>query len=108
MKKKYLLIFAICSLVVAAILFLIPINLFDGEVVLENANGIALEPIKAKLSLSYFIGFGMSAEDLKGVKDFYLLPMGYFFAFLIIIGLPGLITYRIYLNNQNKQQKQKA
>ncbi len=108
MKKKYLLIFTICSLAVAAILFLIPINLFDGEVVLENTNGIALPPAKVKLSLSYFIGLGMNADDLKGVKDFYLLPMGYFFAFLIIIGLPGLITYRIYLNNQNKEQKRNA
>lgn len=108
MKKKYLLIFLICSLVVSAIFFLIPINLFDGEIVFENANGVALQPIKAKLSLSYFIGIGASTEDLKGVKDFYLLPMGYFFAFLMIFGLPALISYRIYLNNQNKEHKRNA
>lgn len=108
MNKKYLLIFLICSLVVAAIFFLIPINLFDGEIVLENTNGVALQPIKTKLSLSYFIGIGASAEDLKGVKDFYLLPMGYFFAFLMIFGLPALISYRIYLKNQNKKNKDKA
>lgn len=107
MKNRYLLIFAICSLVVAAIFFLIPINLFDGEVILENTNGTAFPPIKAKLSLSYFIGVGVSSDDLKGVKDFYLLPMGYFFAFLLIFGLPALISYRINLNNKNKEQSKK-
>lgn len=96
-RKKQLIIFGISMLVIAAILFLVPINLFDGEIVF-SINGFERVE-KAKLSLSYFIGIGASAEDLKDVKDFYLVPMGYFFAFLIIVCLPALISYRFYLKD---------
>lgn len=98
--KKLSLIFIICFLVSSAIFFLIPINLFDGEIVF-NVNGVEFKE-KAKLSLSYFIGIGASEEDLKGVKQFYLLPMGYFFAFLMLFCLPALITYRFSLKNKQK------
>lgn len=99
--KRYLLIFLVCMLAIAAIFFLIPINLFDGEIVFE-ANGHEFTE-KAKLSLSYFIGIGANEEQTQGVKDFYLLPMGYMIAFLVIFVLPAIITYRIYLKNQPKK-----
>ncbi|MCE3295333.1 MAG: hypothetical protein K0R65_1047 [Crocinitomicaceae bacterium] len=98
--KRYILTFFACALGVAAIFFLIPINLFDGEIVFE-VNGVEFTE-KAKISLSYFIGIGANAEQTQDVKDFYLLPMGYLIAFLMIGVLPAIITYRIYLKNKQK------
>lgn len=99
--KKYILIAFVLALIFAAILFLIPINLFEGEIVF-NRNGAAF-PVKAKISLSYFIGIGASAEDTKDVLDFYLLPLGYMNVFLLLGALPSLISYRIYLLHQKKK-----
>lgn len=98
--KRYFFVFLVCMLSIAAIFFLVPINLFDGEIVFE-VNGVEFTE-KAKLSLSYFIGIGANEEQTQSVKDFYLLPMGYLIAFLIIIVLPAIITYRVYLKNKQK------
>ena len=98
--KRSILIFFACALGVAAIFFLIPINLFDGEIVFE-VNGVEFTS-KAKLSLSYFIGIGANEEQTQDVKDFYLLPMGYLMVFLMIVALPAIITYRIHLKNKQK------
>jgi hypothetical protein len=103
--KKYVLIALIISIVVAAILFFIPINLFEGEIVF-NTNGINV-PVKAKLSLSYFIGIGAGPEETKDVVDFYLKPLGYFNAFLLLMALPSLISYRIYLLQEKKKVQPK-
>jgi hypothetical protein len=82
------------------IFFLFPINLFDGEIIFE-IQGQEIKS-KAKLSLSYFIGVGLKKEDLYDVKDFYLLPMGYAMAFLIFIGLPSILAFRMNLFWKNK------
>lgn len=100
--KKYILIFFACMLVLTAIFFFIPINLFDGEIVFE-VNGISFTR-PSKLSLSYFIGIGAKGSAIKDVKDFYLLPMGYFFAFLMLVAFPALISYRIYLQDRKKEK----
>lgn len=75
--------------------FLVKIEIFDGEVVYEKG------PVHFKhqgpLSLSYFIGIGFNPEDLEGIKDFYLLPKGYFMAVLLILGFPSLAAYRSFL-----------
>ena len=98
--KRYCFIFLDCAIGVAAIFFLIPINLFDGEIIFE-VNGVEFTE-KAKLSLSYFIGIGANEEQTQDVKDFYLLPMGYVIACLMLAVLPAIITYRVYLKNQKK------
>ena len=98
--KKYLLIFFICMLALTAIFFLVPINLFDGEIVFE-VNGVSFTR-QSKLSLSFFIGIGTGKNAMQDVKDFYLLPMGYFFAFLMLIVFPALVSYRIYLQDIKK------
>ncbi len=99
--KRYIIVFFVCMLAVSAIFFLFPINLFDGEIVFE-VNGVEFTE-KAKLSLSYFIGIGASEEQTQDVKDFYLLPAGYLVAFLMTVGLPAIIAYRVYLKNQQKK-----
>ncbi len=91
-------------LLFAAIFFLIPINLFDG-VIVHDVNGTEyLE--KTKLSLSYFIGIGADEQLLKEihVKDFYLTGMGYFFVFLLLVGLPTLIGYRVWIANEAEKR----
>jgi|TARA_R110000737_G_scaffold350741_2_gene390685 hypothetical protein len=105
MIKKLLPVFIISFLVIAAILFLFPINLFDGEIIYES--GLQVATVKAPLSLSYFIGMGYDSADLVGVKSFRLLPVGYLIAFLILFGLPALVSYRIYLGRMKKDTNEK-
>lgn len=92
-------VFLIATVIISSIFFLIPINIFDGEYTF-NVNGI-ITKIPAKMSLSYFIGIGASAEETKDVVDFKLLPMGYFLAFLMLVAFPALIAYRVHIANQS-------
>jgi Zn-dependent protease len=98
--KKPLFIYFILVLIILAILCLLPINLFDGEV--HYKYEIYDYKVKEKLSLSYFFGIGASPSETKGVVDFYLLPVGYLLAFLIIFFLPAIITYRLKLRKKEK------
>ena len=101
--KKYFLIALIISLIFSAVLFFIPINLFEGEI-LFKVNGIEFKE-KAKISLSYFIGIGASPSETKDVLNFYLLPFGYLNVFLMLLAFPSLISYRIFLADQKKKTK---
>ena len=90
-------LFFICFLVLALILFCFPLNLFDGEIVIQH--GLQKEVIQAPLSLSYFVGLGYNSEDLKdaNITDFYLLPTGYLLAAAFLLGVPFVIALRRYL-----------
>jgi hypothetical protein len=88
-------LFIIAALVIALPLFLFPINLFKGEIILKMP--INAMPIQAKLSLSYFVGMGYAENEMENVKEFYLTAEGYFFAAVLIIGFPGLLAYRVSL-----------
>ncbi|MES2588529.1 MAG: hypothetical protein V4622_06065 [Bacteroidota bacterium] len=96
--KKYILIYSISVLVIATIFFVFPINLFDGEI--HYKYDLVDYNVKQKLSLSYFVGIGANPSEIKGVKDFYLLPLGYVIALLMIFVLPAIITYRISLKKK--------
>jgi hypothetical protein len=100
--SKPIVVFFIAMISVAAIFFLIPINLFDGEYTFK-VNGVVFTET-AKMSLSYFIGVGISPEDLKDVIDFRLNAAGYFLAFLFIFAFPALIAYRIYIANTQEKE----
>jgi hypothetical protein len=89
-------IFVISFLVISLPLFLFPINLFKGEIIEKTP--INALPIPAKLSLSYFIGIGYKPSDMSNIKDFYLVAEGYFFAAVLLIGIPSLLAYRVSLN----------
>jgi len=93
--KKALIVFGIGAVVVAAILCTIPVDLFDGEVV-WNINGQEVARPQ-NLSLSYFFGIGVDAEQLQYVESFRLTGQGWMLVFIFIIGIPGLIAYRMYL-----------
>jgi Zn-dependent protease len=101
--RKPIVAYLIALLFLSAIFFLIPINLFDGEIVFRY-NGVEFTE-RAKLSLSYFIGIGASAEETKDVVSFHLIGQGYLMVFLILGALPGLIAYRVHVANQLEQKK---
>jgi len=81
------------------VFFLFPINLFDGEIIYER--GLVTITEQRPISLSYFIGIGYDKEDMVGVKDFYLLPIGYLIAFIFTVGIPALISYRVHLSKKS-------
>lgn len=99
LKEKPFLIFIILFLIVSIPLWTLPLNLFPGEIVLEN--GLQHQVIKTNLSLSYFIGMGMNEGDLNGVHSFYLKPTGYMLAFIFTVGIPALVAFRFY-STKNK------
>jgi hypothetical protein len=83
------------SVIICCVLFLIPIELFDGEITYRVGAGEVTEPFA--LSLSYFIGIGYDPADLDSVVGFHLTARGIITALIFIVGIPGLIGYRIYL-----------
>lgn len=101
--KKSVIIFTVCSIILLVILFLIPINLFDGEII-YNVNGLEFTR-EARLSLSYFIGIGANPEQLKDVVEFHLTSKGIFLALIVTLGIPFLIAYRTYLKATTPQKK---
>jgi Zn-dependent protease len=98
MTKKPILIFMATSLLLLAIFFLFPINLFDGEIVRVEKHREYI--VQAPLSLSYFIVIGYDAEDMTDVKTFYLTVKGAVIAVIFTIGIPAVLAYRIHLRNK--------
>lgn len=98
--KKPLFIFLISTFVLAACFFLLPINLFDG--VIEYEEPFRTYQVETRLSLSYFIGIGYEETHMTNVKDFYLTPKGIIMAVIFILGLPALLSYRLFLSSKKK------
>ena len=82
-------------MLLAMIFFLLPINLFDGEIVYMEEHREYI--VQAPLSLSYFVGIGFEKADMINVKTYYLTAKGIFMAFIFILGLPAILAYRMYL-----------
>ncbi|HLP56911.1 MAG TPA: hypothetical protein VK151_17875 [Fluviicola sp.] len=99
--RKPIAVFVLTLILVSTILFTLPINLFDGEVT-YSVNGMEFtRPVK--MSLSYFIGLGISDEELTDVKEFHLVKMGYFMVVLMLVALPALIAYRVWIGQKPKK-----
>lgn len=79
--------------------FLLPINIFDGEIVYQQGLQKIIE--KRPLSLYFVSGLEYDREKLVGIKDFYLVSKGYFMAFLFIFCIPLLVAYRVSLGKKN-------
>lgn len=97
--KKPVIIFLGSMLLLLAIFFLFPINLFDGVIIEQR--GIQEFVHERPLSLSYFIGVGYDQKDMEFIKDFYLTGKGYAMAFIFTVGIPFLLAYRIYLKQKS-------
>ena len=89
--------------VVGVILCVVPIDLFNGEVtwVVNGEERI----VPQNLSLSYFFGIGIDGQNLDYVKSFRLTGQGWLLVFIVIIGIPGLIAYRMYLKATVSKEK---
>ena len=94
MKNPIVLFFSL-SLLLAIIFFTLPINVFDGVVEYEEA--YRTYTLEQPLSLSYFIGIGYDEADMADVKSFHLTVKGITMAVIFILGLPGLLAYRVHL-----------
>lgn len=93
--KKALIVFSISAVAVAVILCVVPVDLFDGEVVWSiEGHEFTREQ---NLSLSYFFGIGVQDAQWEYVDSFRLTAQGWLMVFIIILGIPGLIAYRMYL-----------
>lgn len=100
MHKKPILLFVSTSLLLLLIFLLFPINLFDG--VIEYEESLRSYSVEAPLSLSYFVGIGYDEADMEYVRDFYLTAKGWMLAGIVIVGLPGLLAFRLSLARNKK------
>lgn len=98
-KKRALIVFAVSLVAMWAILFLFPINLFDGEVDIKR--GLYEVTEEHPLSLSNFIGIGIEDMDDAGVVDFRLTGTGWLMAIIFLLGFPALLGYRVYLGKRS-------
>jgi hypothetical protein len=86
------------AVIISVILFTVPINMFDGEVIFSHNGQELTAPMK--MSLSYFIGLWIDEEDMKDVVAFHLVGKGYLLVFLMIVGLPALLAYRVWIGKK--------
>ncbi len=102
MLRKPIVLFSVLAFVLACLFFLLPINVFDGGLIVEDGFGEYLD--ERPISLSYFIGMGYDSQDLieNNVKDFYLTTKGVVMAFVFILGFPALLAYRMHLKSTKK------
>jgi hypothetical protein len=92
MLQNTLLYGLIIAAIIAAITLFIPVELYDGYAIMGD--GLKIEE---KLSLSYFFNKSSFLADYKdqGVVDIALKPIGFILVFIVNIGLPFLLGYRI-------------
>ena len=108
--RKPVYVFFALSILLLAVFCLLPINIFDGEVV--KTKGLVSFTQSRPLSLYFVLGLEYSQNELKNnlfegyfIKDYYLLPKGIAMAFIFTIGIPALVAYRIFLGNKQKSEK---
>lgn len=102
-KERPVLLFFGLALLFALPLCTLPINLFDGEITYTVGKKVVTDP--APLSLAYFFGLGYSESDMSTILSFHLTKKGYLLVFLLLIGLPALISYRITLITKKEPSK---
>jgi len=99
--KRSVLVFGISVVLIALVLCLVPVELFNGEAT-WTINDTTISKAQ-NLSLSYFFGIGLENSDVAYADSFRLTGQGWMLAFIFILGIPGLISYRIYLTS-NKEE----
>lgn len=100
MKTPIILFFSL-MLIIASVLCLFPIKMFDGEVIYQV--GEVDKVLSGNLSLSYFFGLGYDPREIVGVQDFYLTTKGWITAGIFIVGFPFLVAFRVYLRRESSK-----
>ena len=104
MLKKPVAVFFLSFAVIACALVFFRIRMFDAEVVLNYGGVRHTEPVKT--SLKEIFRIGVTNEELQNVESFHLNATGYALAFLVIIGLPVLIAFRVKLTQDNRKRQE--
>ncbi len=97
-KTRALAIFVVSAVILALVFFILPINIFDGQI--DYKTPTQEYTLDVQLSLSYFIGLGYDEVDMQNVADFRLTTKGLVMAFIFILGFPALLAYRIYMKSK--------
>jgi len=97
--------FLILFIFLILLFFLLPINIFDGEIIYQQ--GLVTMKEKRPLSLHFVAGLEYAKTELKGIKEYHLLGKGYLMAFLFIVGIPAIVAYRVNLGFKNKKENLK-
>lgn len=96
-KKAYL-TFGISCIVITLLLILLPVNLFDGEIVYKVGT---MEHIEQRpMSLRFLTGMEGDLSKLPNVKSVNLSSKGYLMLFIILVGFPALLSYRVFLGKK--------
>lgn len=99
MLKKQILIFVGLSILSFSIFYFTSVQVFDG--VIDFESGAQKFSVEKPLSLSDLFNKNSQEAIDAGVKDVRLKPVGWMLLFILIIGLPILISYRIGLRKRN-------
>lgn len=104
MLKKPAVIFILLFVIISCVLLFFRIRLFDGEVVLNYGGVRRVEGVK--MALGEALGIGVTKEEMQNVESVSLNITGYVLAFLVTIGLPVLIAYRVKLTQDNRRREE--
>ena len=103
-RKPYF-VFGACLLVLLVVFLLVPLALFDGEVIFNN--GISEWKVQTKMTLSQVLRIGVGENELQDVKAYYPILQGYVLLVLMFIGFPALLAYRFHILNKTEAAKTK-
>jgi energy-converting hydrogenase Eha subunit F len=101
-RKPYF-VFAVSLVVLAVVFLLIPVPLFDGEVIFNN--GISEWTVQTKMTLAQVLKIGVNEAELVDVKAYYPILQGYVLLALMLIGFPALVAYRFHILNKTEAKK---
>jgi len=96
--KNYTLIFLVTFLFMLGISLIPFIELYECRINL-NSDLQKIETIR-NFSLSYFFGYGYENEFNEVNQTVILTWKGWAFLFILLLGIPLLVTYRFFLKNQ--------
>lgn len=101
--KKSLIVFIVSSAIVAIALCVLPVEFFNGEATYTVNDTTITKP--QNLSLSYFFGLGLENSTIQYADSFRLTGQGWMLTFIFIIGIPGLIAYRMYITGSSSKEE---
>lgn len=104
MLKKPVTVFLLSFVVISCLLMFVRIRLFDGEVVTNFSGVRRVEAVK--LALGEVLGIGVTKQEMQNIESVSLNVTGYVLLFLIAVGLPILIAYRVKLTQDNRRREE--
>lgn len=103
--RKPWFIFLLGFTIITLVFYFVPLALFDGEVIFNNE--VTEWKVPTKLTLKQITGIGITEEELKDVKTYYLVSQGYLLLFLMLLGFPALLAYRFHILNKTEKKENK-